>query len=74
MFDILDNKFLENNTCKYIDEYQNTAFFKRTESGFVAKLRFADKNIKASPMNVILYDEKIKEEIICILNLESMAY
>ena len=61
MFEISKNMFFENNNCNYIDEYQNKVFIRRTEDGFVAKLRFADENIKAAPLNVSLFSGEMKE-------------
>lgn len=50
MFDITENTFLDNGICKYEDEWGNNLFMKRKGDGFVAKLRFADENVKAKPL------------------------
>jgi len=61
LFVLSDNNFLERNTCNYIDEFENTVFIKRTEKGFVAKLRFATDGIKAEPLNVELWGVEKKD-------------
>ncbi len=52
MFKLVKNLYTENGRCTYEDEKNNSVFVKRTEEGFVIKLRFADKNIKAKPLYV----------------------
>ena len=61
MFELKKNMFLENNTCNYVDEYNNTVFMKRTEKGFVAKIRFANKSVTAEPLVVEAYAGDKKE-------------
>lgn len=50
MFKLTKNLYTKNNTCTYEDEFANSVFIKRTESGFVSRLRFANENIKAKPI------------------------
>ena len=54
MFKLSSNEFIDKGICKYIDAYGNTAFMKRTSDGFTAKIRFANSNIKASPLNILV--------------------
>ncbi len=50
MFEIKDNKFEVNGRCTYEDEYGNTAFFRKTDSKIVGKLRFANENVSVEPL------------------------
>lgn len=55
MFDITKNEFLEKGICRYTDEFGNAAFLKRKgEQSFVAKIRFSNSNVKASPLEIDL--------------------
>jgi len=54
MFKIEKNSYGRNGACVYRDENGNSVFAKRTETGFVAKLRFSDKRIKAEPNYVVI--------------------
>lgn len=52
------NSFVETGICKYRDEFNNTAFMKRKDFGFVAKLRFNDTKVKAEALEIHLpFDE-----------------
>lgn len=52
MFNITENSFTDRGVCKYTDEHNNTAFFRRTDDGFVGRLRFADEKVTAAPVAV----------------------
>lgn len=56
-FILTENKFLEQGICKYIDKYGNTAMIKRTgDTDFTAKIRFANKGVKAGRIVVKVED------------------
>lgn len=50
MFELKQNELLKTNRCKYTDEHDNSALIIREPKKIVAKLRFADGNIKAAPL------------------------
>ncbi len=50
--EITRNDFCSSGVCKYKDSYDNSVFARRTDDGFVVKLRFADKEVKAEPIYV----------------------
>ena len=52
MFQLTLNRFLDDGVCKYADECGNTLYFRREEDGFVAKIRFCDKNVKSKPLYI----------------------
>lgn len=56
MFQLVENKLMEKGYCKYRDEYNNTAFIKRSfiqgKCHITAKLRFRNKNITAEPFGI----------------------
>lgn len=53
MFRLIDNRFLNDGICRYKDEYGNILFLKRGEEhNFVASIRFANKNVTASPVYI----------------------
>ena len=52
MFNLVKNLYTENGRCVYEDAEHNSVFVKRTEEGFVIKLRFNDKNIKTKPLYI----------------------
>ncbi len=52
MFNLVENNFLQTGVCKYEDGNGNTLTMRRQESGFTAKLRFADKRIQADIFRV----------------------
>ena len=54
MFELTNNNFSnpEKQSCKYKDEYGNTCYMRRSESGIVAKLRFADKRVTAPSLEI----------------------
>lgn len=54
MFSLIENRFVNEGICKYEDENGNRLFMKRTDDGFVAKLRFANKDISADPFYVTI--------------------
>lgn len=58
MFSLYKNTYGGNGVCLYRDFRGDEAFFKRTENGFVTKLRLADKVFKMEPLYV---DIPIKE-------------
>ncbi len=62
MFELIENDFTNTGICRYKDEYGNHAFMKRKDKGFVAKLRFNNAKIKATPMNIVLGDDQKEGE------------
>lgn len=52
MFSLENNNFIDKNSCSYRDEHGNIAFMRKEDGRIVAKLRFADKRIKSSAMNI----------------------
>ena len=54
MYKKTKNDFMSNGVCKYEDEYGNSAFLKRTNTGFTARLRFKRKGIKTEAVNIFV--------------------
>lgn len=52
MFKLVKNTYVDNGKCWYEDEYGNSAFVKRIDNGFTAKIRFADKEFAAEPVTI----------------------
>ncbi len=59
MFTLKKNNYNHNGVCIYEDEVGNSVFCRRSATGFVSKLRFADTAIKAEPLytNIPLKDD-----------------
>ena len=52
MFKLAKNLYTQNGRCIYEDEHGNSLFVKRTEKGFVVKIRFDNEAIKAKPLYI----------------------
>lgn len=56
MFNLTSNEYVEKGICKYADGMGNTAFMRRDgPTRFTAKLRFSDKRIKMTPVQIDAY-------------------
>ena len=61
MFRLAKNLYTKNGRCIYEDDNQNSVFAKRTEDGFVIRLRFNDKNIKTKPLYISIPIKEAEE-------------
>ncbi|MCR5481249.1 MAG: hypothetical protein K6F52_00420 [Clostridia bacterium] len=61
MFKLAKNLYTKNGRCIYEDDRQNSVFAKRTEDGFVIRLRFSDRNIKTKPLYISVPVKKQEE-------------
>lgn len=52
MFKLANNLYTKNGRCIYEDENNNSIFAKRTDNGFVIKLRFKNDKIKTKPLYI----------------------
>lgn len=52
MYKLIKNDFISDGKCRYKDEVGNRVFMTRTEYGFRAKLKFADKAITADVLEI----------------------
>lgn len=52
MFEIEENRYMKDNSCKYTDEHGNRAYMQLRKDKIVAKLRFSNPNIKADVMYI----------------------
>ncbi len=60
MFALKKNNYNNNGVCIYEDEAGNSVFCRRSATGFVSKLRFANTAIKAEPLYT---DIPLKEDV-----------
>lgn len=54
MIILTKNDYINTGKCWYEDNYRNTFFMKRTDEGFTAKVRFANENVKAKPLEIMV--------------------
>lgn len=50
MFELTENRFLNDGVCKYRDEYGNGIFMKRKGDSFTGKLRFYNEDVRMDPL------------------------
>lgn len=66
MFTISKNTYQTNGICLYENDNGDSVFCKRTQDGFIGKLRFADKRIRAESLHINI---PIKDEVGTNVNL-----